>query len=322
MSDALSPRANSADGAAEGPPDGGFAGAARGIDKRLVALRFGLHSADYDVVTPVQRGMGEALLEAAADRLAGRSPARILELGCGTGGLTRLIAERFPAATISAVELAAAMAARVRSEGLAARVDVADAEEHVRRDGGPYGLVISNAALQWFADPAGTVRRCLDLLEPGGVLALSTFADRTFVELRESFERAYAEEGLPGRAHVLPLPAVAAWREWLPEATLTEREVVCSFASVRGFLRSVREAGAALSVADRRPIPRRVFARMVRLYEERCGGDAGSQARIRVTYHTLCIVAAGPVAAVGAHPAGGQRDPDGSRASFVSDAVP
>lgn len=286
-----------AEGAAAGGPKAAEAGPAAGIDKRLVALRFSRHAADYDVVTPVQQGMGEALLTAAIHRLAGRSPERILELGCGTGGLTRLIFEQFPAASIRAVDLAEAMAACVRLRGIPAEVIVADAEEHVHRDGGSYGLVLSNATLQWFSDPAGTARRCLDLLEPGGVLALSTFADRTFFELRESFERAYAEEGLPGRSHVLPLPSVADWRAWLPGAALTEREVVCHFASVRGFLESVRGAGAALSVADRRPIPRRVLGRMICLYEERFGRTVGGDKRITATYHTLSIITDGSVAA-------------------------
>ena len=262
------------------------------IDKRLVALRFSRHADGYDSVTPVQRGMGESLLAAVIDRLGGRSPASVLEIGCGRGGFTRRIVEAFPAASVTVVDIAPGMAAAVRSSGLAVRVVVADAEEYVRRHADRHDLVISNATAQWFADPSGTSRRCLELLQPDGVLALSTFGERTFHELREAFRMAYAEERLPEKPHVLALPSVGRWREWLPDAAVTERDVVCRFSGVREFLLSVRRAGATLSVTGRTTIPRRVLTRMIRLYGERAGDGPVSQG-VPVTYHLLTLVTGG-----------------------------
>lgn len=285
---------------APGPPKG-----VEAIDKRLVALRFGRHADRYDAMTPVQRSMREILLSAAVSRLEGRPVGRILELGCGPGGLTNLLAERFPGAEIVSVELSEAMAAVARSRALPARIVVADAEEYVLRDTASYDLVISNAAMQWFIDPEGTVGRCRERLADGGVLAIATFGTGTLWELRESFDRAYEDEGLPQRSHVLSLPSIADWRRWLPGSTVDETEIVCSFDSVRDVLASIRGAGASLSVADRRPVPRTVFRRMVRFYErQRWGSDGGIrsnpatrrdadasvQSPIPATYHVLTVV--------------------------------
>jgi malonyl-CoA O-methyltransferase len=261
------------------------------IDKRLVALRFGSRVQDYDAATPVQRGMQQDLLARAVAELAGRPVRSVLELGCGTGGLTARLAAQFPAARIIAVDLAAEMIAHVRNRGLPVEAVVADAETYVHSDGGGHDLIISNATFQWFADPRSAFTQCLRLLVPGGVLAVSTFGDRTFHELADAFASAYFSVGLPPESHVLPMPAMADWRGWFPEADVSDREICCSFPDVRKFLHAVKEAGAALSARKRRPIPRRVLRSMEDHYHRLFPGD--HRGGVRATYHALTILATG-----------------------------
>lgn len=88
----------------------------------------------FDRLAPVwdaRRGLETlAPLAAALDRVA--PPARLLDIGTGTGKAVRLAAERFPAATAVGVDLSPAMVAEARRllpEELASRVElvVADA---------------------------------------------------------------------------------------------------------------------------------------------------------------------------------------------------
>lgn len=266
------------------------------IDKQLVAMRFGRRASDYDAVTPVQRSMGEDLLARAIARLGDRPVRSVLELGCGTGGLTARLVQAFPNARIVAVDLASEMVDGVRARGLPVECVVADAEEYVRGHAQRHDLVISNATIQWFADPRGAMTRCLQLLDDGGVLAASTFGSRTFHELAAAFEAAYATLGLPARRHVLPLISAAHWRERLPDADVVERDMVCTYPDVRTFVRSVQAAGASLSLHGRHPIPRRVLAAMQEAYDERFSTTAAADgspvgAGVRATYHVLMILA-------------------------------
>lgn len=267
------------------------------IDKRLVALRFGSRVQGYDEATPVQRGMQQELLARTATRLAGRTVRSVLELGCGTGGLTAQLVATYPAARVVAVDLAAEMIAHVRSRGLPVETVVADAETFVRGEPARHDLIISNAAFQWFSDPRDTFTRCRERLTPAGVLAVSTFGNRTFHELADAFESAARAEGLPPESHVLPMPTSADWRGWFPEAHVVERELRCIFPDVRTFLRAVKDAGAALSVRERRPIPRRLLRAMEDRYLalSPATSDHGSHGVV-ATYHVITILAtASPV---------------------------
>lgn len=242
--------------------------------------------------------MQDELLSRAADRIGERSVRRILELGCGTGGLTARLIERFPQAKVVVVDLASEMVDHVRGKGMPVDTVVADAEEYVRRDTGRYDLIISNAAAQWFTDPRETIQVCRGLVGADGVVAFTTFGDRTFHELATSFAEAYADLGLIPVPHVLPLASAADWLAWFADADVDQRELVCTFSDVRSFLRSVQLAGASLSAGTPRPIPRRVLARMKARYEERfpavaTAGGIGSGGGVRATYHALTIITRG-----------------------------
>jgi len=94
---------------------------------------------------------------------------RVLDLGCGTGELTRLAHERLGAAETLGIDRSEAMLAR--AEALAggglrfARMDLAEAA-------GSWDLVLSNAALQWLPDHERLLPRLCGLLAPGGCLAV------------------------------------------------------------------------------------------------------------------------------------------------------
>jgi SAM-dependent methyltransferase len=83
-------------------------------------------------------------IAAACERLPGE-PQRILELGTGTGAGARMLARRFPAARVSAVDLSAEMvdAAREKAGEVAERIEfaVADAAS-LPFDDGSFDLVV------------------------------------------------------------------------------------------------------------------------------------------------------------------------------------
>ncbi len=106
-------------------------------------------------------------------RVSLAAPQRVVDLGCGTGNVTRLLAQRWPEAQITGVDNSAAMLdrARVTAADLP-RVAFVAAELGTWSPPGPVDLVYSNAALHWLPDHAALVPRLADMVAPAGALAV------------------------------------------------------------------------------------------------------------------------------------------------------
>ncbi|WP_189217894.1 MULTISPECIES: trans-aconitate 2-methyltransferase [Streptomyces] len=100
---------------------------------------------------------------------------RIADLGCGPGNVTRLLAERWPAAHITGLDSSERMLAEARS--LAGptpgggRLDFRHADARTWTPTEPYDLIISNATLQWVPGHLDRFAAWTDALVPGGVFA-------------------------------------------------------------------------------------------------------------------------------------------------------
>jgi len=77
---------------------------------------FSAAAATYERYAMVQRQIGDRLL---AELALLSPPRRILDVGCGTGVLSRALAERFPSAEVWGIDIAPAMIceARRRADG-------------------------------------------------------------------------------------------------------------------------------------------------------------------------------------------------------------
>ena len=93
---------------------------------------------------------------------------RILDLGCGTGPLTRRIADA--GADVVGVDASAAMVAKARANYPGLRFDVADATAMAFEQ--PFDAVFSNAVLHWVRPPEAAAGRMFAALRPGGRLVL------------------------------------------------------------------------------------------------------------------------------------------------------
>ncbi|KFB69892.1 methyltransferase domain-containing protein [Candidatus Accumulibacter vicinus] len=91
-------------------------------------------------------------------RLDFRSASRIVDLGCGAGNVTQLLAERWPGAQIIGVDSDSAMLANAAAT--APTIDWRLAEIASGQSDFPPGLIFSNAALPWLEclDPPAVER--------------------------------------------------------------------------------------------------------------------------------------------------------------------
>ncbi|NTV11423.1 MAG: methyltransferase domain-containing protein [Zoogloea sp.] len=98
------------------------------------------------------------------------SPGRIVDLGCGAGNVTRLLKERWPDAGIVGVDSSPEMLARAAQ--LLPEAEWVESDIRAWSADGRVDLIFSNAALHWIDDQEVLLRRLVDALPEGGVLAV------------------------------------------------------------------------------------------------------------------------------------------------------
>jgi trans-aconitate 2-methyltransferase len=120
-----------------------------------------------------------------------RHAERVVDLGCGPGNSTHLLADRWPAAMVVGVDSSSDMLASARRSGIGATWVEADIATWVP-DRAP-DLIYSNAALHWVGDHETLLPRLLACVGPGGVLAVQM--PRNFEAPSHALLRATAESG-------------------------------------------------------------------------------------------------------------------------------
>ena len=97
-------------------------------------------------------------------------PERIYDLGCGSGNVTRLLAERWPGAAVAGVDNSPQMLQRARATPSRVRWQHGDLADW-QPDAVP-ALLYSNAVIQWLPDHGELIPCLWSLLPSGGCLAV------------------------------------------------------------------------------------------------------------------------------------------------------
>ncbi len=114
------------------------------------------------------------------------APADIVDLGCGTGNITQLIAQNWPDARTTGIDTSQSMLERAEAETEGVEYALGDIGGFADEEDGPsYDLIFSNAALHWLPDHGQLFPKLLARLRPGGTLA---------VQMPLSWDQPYARE--------------------------------------------------------------------------------------------------------------------------------
>lgn len=261
------------------------------MNKQLVARRFNRSVTTYQQYASVQKEMAAHLM---ANLPAGGKIRRILEVGCGTGYLTRLLASRYYSAEIIAIDIAEKMITQARELNDSPRVRflVGDAEEAENlQQLAPVDLIVSNATIQWLATPEQTVSIWHDLLKPGGLLIASTFGPHTFRELRKAFAVVESDHDLPPSQHVLSMKTKQEWQQILTSGGFhVQKPEECLrpfvYENCRAFFRSIKATGANYSESNHAwSKERTLLLDVLNRYDRMFRTDAG----VIATYHLLYL---------------------------------
>ncbi|TKT80173.1 trans-aconitate 2-methyltransferase [Aquamicrobium sp. LC103] len=142
-------------------------------------------------------------------------PAHVVDIGCGPGNSTELLAARWPRAKVGGIDSSPAMIEEARRR--LPDLDFAVADVAAWEPDGPVDVIFANAVLQWLPNHRAILSRLLGMLSPGGFLAVQmpdNIGEPSHVLMRETAaETAFAAK-LAGASRA-PLPPVAAYYDLL-----------------------------------------------------------------------------------------------------------
>jgi trans-aconitate 2-methyltransferase len=143
------------------------------------------------------------------------APRGVVDIGCGPGNSTALLAARWPGADVMGIDTSDAMLAEARARLPDARFEPGDAASWL--PGAGVDVVFANAVYQWVPDHLHQLARVAAQLEAGAVLAVQmpdNLMQPMHVLMRAVAARAPFAAKLAGAARD-PLPPVAAYYEAL-----------------------------------------------------------------------------------------------------------
>ncbi|WED22721.1 malonyl-ACP O-methyltransferase BioC [Vibrio sp. JC009] len=153
--------------------------------KAAIAEAFGKAASKYDQHAEFQRQVGRELMAKMPRDLTGY---KVLDIGCGTGYFSELLAQR--GAEVTAADLSADMLeqAKFRCGSSVAHYQQADAENLPFGDS-VFDFAFSSLALQWCEDLSKPLKELKRVTKPGGSVLFSTLLDGSLHELKLSWSK-------------------------------------------------------------------------------------------------------------------------------------
>lgn len=155
--------------------------------KEMVRQSFDVASQDYNQYTSLQRLIGDRLLSNKEAKNQERQ--RALDIGAGTGYLTKKLSESSRVDHLYALDIAVGMLKQTRhhlGDDQAKGFICADAEKLPLTDR-VVDTVYSNLAFQWCENLQAVFSQAYRVLRPSGSFIFSTFGPSTLFELKESW---------------------------------------------------------------------------------------------------------------------------------------
>ena len=212
-----------------------------------IAHSFSKASATYNGAAELQTRAAQSLAARVLKHNWDRP--RILEIGCGTGGLTHLLLPRLPGQWIIS-DIAQSMLDTVQTHFPTPHAEFRILDgEHPELDDTSLDLIVSNLAIQWFEDLPGALERLAQCLAPKGRLIMTTLGHSSLTEWQSAVAATGYKAGTP------QYPTAQDLALMLPQMTVSSQTITMTYGSAEEFLKSLKAIGATIPANGYKPMP-------------------------------------------------------------------
>jgi malonyl-CoA O-methyltransferase len=220
------------------------------FDKKNTRQHFENAADSYDAAAVLQleiaKRMGERL------DFIKLQPKAVLDVGCGTGFITKDLLKRYPKSKVIALDLALNMTRKTKELGgwlRKPKLVCADAE-HLPIKPESMDLIVSNLMIQWSNDLSKMFTGFHNVLKPNGLLLFSTFGPDTLKEMRESWS---SVDDTPHTSSFVDMHEIG---DALLKAgfinPVTDMELITmTYSNVRQLMKDIKEIGASNTDSER-----------------------------------------------------------------------
>jgi len=256
------------------------------IDRNKVQGAFRRQARDYDSHAVVQLRVVQRITDQLQSQ--GVRPARLLDVGAGTGTLLAALRATYPDALAVGADLALGMChtASNRLAGAGVQLVNADAERLPFADGS-FDLVLSSSTFQWLGSLDHAFAEVKRVLAPGGAFCFALFGAKTLFELRASYKKALGNGADRSHSFFAQSDVRAALDRCGFSAIEVRSELEVEWhPDVPELLRSLKRigAGSAAPAAAKGLAGRRIMLEMMELYREEYGSNGMIPASYEVIY--------------------------------------
>ncbi len=217
------------------------------LDQTQVRHSFEQAASTYDQAAVLQREVASRLLER-LDYIR-FTPARILDLGAGTGFCQQSLAGRYPEAKIYALDIALAMLMQARKKiSWLRRLKRRDYFVSANAGALPFAdnsmdMIVSSLTLQWCPDLVVVFSECRRVLKPGGMLLFTNFGTDTLRELRQCWSK------IDARPHVNQFADMhdmgdAMLQSGFSDPVVDMEMITVTYNDVRNIMQDLKKIGA------------------------------------------------------------------------------
>ncbi|MEY4768211.1 MAG: hypothetical protein RL637_850 [Pseudomonadota bacterium] len=254
--------------------------------KQRIKQAFNQAVNSYDGVADLQRNIAQQLSTLIISQPI---PEIILELGCGSGLLTKQLLTYLPQNTqLIGLDIAENMLKHNRQQLAHSTIDYLCADaEFLPIKNQSINWIVSNLTVQWCQQLSETLIEFKRILKPKGRLLLSTFTENTLQELVSAWREVDYYQ------HVNHFHNISEWQQLLEAAGyqrihLTKQSLLIPYPSVIDLLRELKALGANTVTHHRNPklITATQLQQMIKAYSKNSSAE-----NIVATFEILFIEA-------------------------------